>query len=82
MGIDTDKVKSDVYGLIAEQFLIDEGEITDILGPGDLSNWNSIGHLQLVQKLETHFNISFTVYEIMSFNTVKDICETIKEYRS
>ena len=73
-----DKLHKDIYDIISGQFLIPKENITSALGPGDLDNWDSIGHLQLVRKLEQHFNVSFTVPDVMSFDTVKDIYDTIK----
>lgn len=78
MHVDKKRIKADVYDMLSEQFSIARQEISDSLGPGDLAGWDSIGHLQLVRKLERHFHISFTVYDIMSLNTVKDICDTIQ----
>lgn len=70
-------IKDAVYSLIGEHFSIEKNEITDDLGPGSLSNWDSINHMQLVQKLEAFFSISFNVYDIMSFNTIADVCRVI-----
>ena len=74
-----DRIRAEVLSLIAKQFSFPEEKILDSLGPGDLNRWDSIGHMQLVQQLENHFNISFSVFDIMEFNTVKDICLTINQ---
>jgi acyl carrier protein len=78
----SDNIKTAVYELISEHFSVAKDEISDALGPGNLRNWDSIGHVQLVQKLEERFSISFDVHDIMAFNTVKDIYTTIEEYLS
>jgi len=75
--MDADQTKKDVLSLIGEQFSFPKEKIKDSLGPGDLPRWDSIGHMQLVQKLENHFKISFSVFDIMEFNTVTDICLTV-----
>lgn len=74
-----DKIKSDVYNILSEQFLISKKEIADNIGPGDLPNWDSIGHLQLILKLEQHFNIQLSVDDVMSINNVKDIIRTVSK---
>lgn len=71
------QVRSDVLDLIEEQFFFPKEKIKDDLGPGDLPRWDSIGHMQLVQKLERHFNISFSVFDIMELDTIKDIRSTV-----
>jgi len=72
-----DHIKTEVLNLIEDQFSFPRAKIRDTLGPGDLPRWDSIGHMQLVQKLESHFNISFSVFDIMEFNTIKDIWSTV-----
>lgn len=77
--MDEERIRKDVLSLIGEQFSFPEDKINDSLGPGDLPRWDSIGHMQLVQKLENHFKISFSVFDIMEFNTVKEICLTVNK---
>jgi len=67
------KIRSAVYELIAQQFGINKEEIKDDLGPGEIRNWDSIGHVRLVQELELFFSITMSVYDVMGFNSVKDI---------
>src|SRR5262249_38662831 len=45
--------------LIAGLFKIDPSRITDALSPGDVKGWDSLGHLSLIEALETHFEVSF-----------------------
>ena len=75
--MDAAQIRSHVLNLIGDQFSFPKEKIKDNFGPGDLPSWDSIGHMQLVQKLENHFRISFSVFDIMEFNTVKDICLTV-----
>lgn len=75
--MDADQNKTTVLSLIGDLFSFPKEKIKDTFGPGDLPNWDSIGHMQLVQKLENHFNISFSVFDIMEFNTVTDICLSV-----
>ena len=76
------KIESDVLDLISDQFAIEKEAIHENLGPGDLPTWDSIGHVQLIQKLESFFKISLSVYDVMAFNSVKDICDSISKYIS
>ena len=75
--MDAAQIRSDILTLIGDQFSFPQEKINDTLGPGDLPSWDSIGHMQLVQKMESHFSISFSVFDIMEFNTIKDICLTV-----
>jgi acyl carrier protein len=73
------KIRSAVYDLIAQQFGIGKEEINDDLGPGEIQNWDSIGHVRLVQELEQFFSITLSVYDVMGFNSVKDIWTLIEK---
>ena len=73
------ETRSTVYELIAEQFDIDKKDINDELGPGEIRNWDSIGHVRLIQELEQFFSINFSVYDVMNFNSVKDIWTFIEK---
>jgi acyl carrier protein len=72
-----DHIKAEVMKLIEDQFSFPRTKIRDALGPGDLPRWDSIGHMQLVRRLENHFNISFSVFDIMELNSIKDIWSTV-----
>jgi len=72
-------IRSAVYDLIAQQFGIEKKEISDDLGPGEIRNWDSIGHVRLVQELEQFFSINLSVYDVMGFNSVKDIWTFIEK---
>ncbi len=62
-----------VYRLLADQFLIDEGDLSNRTAPGDFPAWNSLGHLQLMLKLERHFDVRFSADDVMSFEDVGDL---------
>lgn len=75
---ETDNIRTELFRIISEQFVIPVEKISDFLEPGDVDSWDSIGHLQLVRKIETHFNLSFTIQDVMGFDSVRDILDTIK----
>ena len=45
----------------------------------DIESWDSISNILLIDSIETHFNINFSLMEIQSFNNVGDICESISK---
>ena len=49
------------------------------LTSADVSNWDSIRHMQLIAKTEQAFRIKFSLKEIMRFRTVGDLLKLIDE---
>jgi acyl carrier protein len=70
-------LRDEIYRLLAEQFCVEEGDLSDRIGPGDLPAWNSLGHLQLMLKLERHFGVRFSADDVMSFEDVGDLISLV-----
>src|SRR3989338_2544054 len=77
-----DPLKRSVYNILADHFSVSAEDISDGIGPGDLVNWDSLGQMQLVIKIEKEFNFKFTVEEIIAINSVKDLMAVIKKHFS
>jgi acyl carrier protein len=45
----------------------------------DIKMWDSLTHLELIASIETAFNIRFSYSEVMEFNTVGDIINSIEK---
>ena len=52
---------------------IDSSELTDESKPEDIENWDSYNGLLLVDKLESEFNVTFTVEEVFDVHSIADI---------
>ena len=46
--------------------------------PDDIPGWDSLGHVALASELEKQFNISFSIDELMSMESVQAIVTTIE----
>ena len=68
-----DDIRNEVYRILADQFCLEENDISDGIGPGDFPAWNSLGHLQFIMKLEQRFRIRFSADDVMSFENVGDL---------
>ena len=70
----------DLYKIIAKVFSISESEISDESGPENVESWDSFNGLVLVDELENHFNVKFTISEIIDVKNVSDIKRHLKNY--
>ena len=70
----------EVHSILAKVFSIPESEINDQSGPENIESWDSFNGLVLVDDLENHFNIKFSISEITDVKNVADIKRHLKTH--
>tara|TARA_Y100000996_G_C22419165_1_gene600649 strand:+ start:599 stop:832 length:234 start_codon:yes stop_codon:yes gene_type:complete len=73
-------IERDVYTIISKVFGIPESQINDESGPETIELWDSFNGLVLVDELENHFKIKFSISEITDVKTVADIKRHLKNH--
>ena len=73
-------IENDVNVIIAKVFSIPESEVNDQSGPENIESWDSFNGLILVDELENHFKIKFSISEITDVKTVADIKRHLKNH--
>jgi len=73
-------MENDVNVIIAKVFSIPESEVNDQSGPENIESWDSFNGLILVDELENHFKIKFSISEITDVKTVADIKKHLKNH--
>ena len=73
-------MEDDVNAIIAKVFSISESQINDQSGPENIESWDSFNGLILVDELENHFKIKFSISEITDVKTVADIKQHLKNH--
>ena len=51
--------------------------ISEEMQAKDVDNWDSLNHALLIDAIEKHFDISFDLMDMISMNTVGEICDKI-----
>lgn len=67
-----------VTRLVGDVFGKDPGAIADADGPHTISEWDSMGHLNLVLALEAEFALSISADEATNLLTVSAIRELLR----
>lgn len=70
-------VTEKVIELVKKTFPNSTIEITLQTTPNDVDEWDSLGHIMLIQVIEETFNISFDLEELLGFESVGDIVSII-----
>jgi len=73
-------MSNELYRIISNVFSISESDINDKSGPENIEAWDSFNGLVLVDELENHFNVKFTISEIIDVKTVSDIKRHLKNH--
>ena len=67
--------------IISEMFKIKEEEIDDNLSQKNIKEWDSMNYLLLVSSLESEFNFSFSMDQIMTISTIGDLRRIVESYK-
>ena len=73
-------MSNNLYKIIAKVLSISESGISDESGPENIELWDSFNGLVLVDELENHFNVKFTISEIVDVKNVSDIKRHLKNH--
>jgi len=64
--------------ILSRVLQIEKDKINDQTSPDNVETWDSFNALLLVSELENCFKVKFTMDEVISVKSVKDIKETLK----
>ncbi len=68
-----------VQALLAEAIQVPLEMVTHDLAFGDLPQWDSLGHMEIMLKLEDEFGFSIDTDAIATLISVPEICRFLKE---
>jgi len=65
--------------IFAKVFLVDENEINDKLSRKDVEEWDSMGHLMLINEVESTFGVFIDDEDTTKIKTVGDIKKVLRK---
>jgi acyl carrier protein len=74
----SDELLGKIRGAFKSAFDIDPKTITLNTVPGDISAWDSMGHVTLASSLEQTFGMTFDVDDLMAMENVKEIYRVVQ----
>ena len=75
-----ERIKSDLNDVFREVFENDSILIFDEMTANDVSEWDSLNHINLIVAVEKRFKVSFTTRELSSLRNVGEFIKLIRKY--
>ena len=61
-------------------FNVDESIFNEELAVGDISQWDSLGHVNLLMAVEEEFNVAFNAVDAIEVETLGDLLDLLEQY--
>lgn len=68
-----------IISIIAKVLEVEPSEIELDCGIGDMPEWSSLKHLQIITELEQAFSIQLTPQDIIELEEIGDLVNLVKE---
>ena len=72
------EILSKLENIFREVFVDNKLQISNATNADDIESWDSLTHMQLINEVEEHFKVTFTLDEVMQLNDVGNLVQLIK----
>jgi acyl carrier protein len=74
-----ENLNEQVQAIIAEAIQVPSDQVTPDLAFGDLPQWDSMGHMEVMMRLEEQFGVEINTDTIAELVRIPEICAYLKE---
>lgn len=74
-------IEQAIKRLVLDTLKIEEAAYSEELAAGDLPQWDSLAHVNLIMAVEREFRIAFDVGDAVEIETVGDLIDAVKRYQ-
>ena len=78
--LDQQDIEERIKKVVCESIRISEDVYSYELAAGDIPEWDSIGHVTLLQAVESEFEIAFDVGDAIDIEDVEDLVAMVRKY--
>lgn len=71
-------IEEKVKDVVARTLEIDRELVTPELSIGDIPEWNSIGNITLISRLEDEFHVEFPLDRLFELDSIENIVRELK----
>ncbi len=71
-------ILKEVNEIFIDIFEDDSIVLNEQLTTADIDAWDSLNHIQMITAVEKHYNIRFSLNELLNFKNVGDLCRQIE----
>lgn len=75
--MEREQIMTEVEELFRDTLDNEEIKLTDVTTADDIEEWDSLTHIQLIVAIEKHFKIKFTSMEILAWQNVGQMIDSI-----
>ena len=76
-----ENLNEQVQTVLAEAIQVPFDQVTSDLAFGDLPQWDSMGHMEVMMRLEEQFGVEINADTIATLVSIPEICAYLKEGR-
>ena len=73
-------IENKIKEIVISVLKIDPSVYNDELAVGDITEWDSVNHVKLIQQIEDDFDINIDVIDAIDIEDIWDIVNTVKKY--